>query len=456
VSAERLSALDASFLAVESPATPMHVGWVAEFDPPADGTRPGFDGLFEHIAGRLGRAPRYRQRLAGVPLAMHDPVWVDDPGFDPADHLLPADGADLSALVDGVLSTPLVRDRPLWEISIAVRPDGGSALVGKMHHCMVDGAAVVELGNLLLDADPEGRRAPAAEPEWIPAPAPSARDRFTRAVMERAGDGAALALAPARLLGSPRRMRGLPAALERIGRTAAHTLLPPAPASALNRPGSARRHHVRVTRTLDEIRAIRKRFRVTPNDVLLAACAGALRRFAQRRGEAPVPLKAMVPADVRSIDDEAGTGNRISFVFIELPCAEPDPVARLQAVGAATAQRRDGREAEELDAAFRAIARTPTPLQHMLAHAFAHPRLFNLTVSSVPGPAVPRYLRGCRLRTVHSAVPLAGRHALSIGIVTVAGNACLALTADAETLPDADLLAADLDAALDELLAARR
>ena len=200
VSAERLSALDASFLAVERPDAPMHVGWVATFDAPERGPRPAFDELFEHIAGRLGRAPRYRQRLAAVPLAMHDPVWVDDAGFDARAHLLPGDGRDLGALVDSVLSAPLERDRPLWEISIADSlPDGGLALVGKMHHCMVDGAAVVELGNLLLDADPDGPDDASAEPAWSPAPAPSAGERLARAAVERAGDAAALALAPARL-----------------------------------------------------------------------------------------------------------------------------------------------------------------------------------------------------------------------------------------------------------------
>jgi diacylglycerol O-acyltransferase / wax synthase len=453
---ERLSALDASFLAVESDTAPMHVGWVARFDPPEVGARPGFEELFEHLAGRLGRAPRYRQRLAGVPLGLHDPVWVDDERFDSREHLLHGQGRDLGALVDAVLSTPLARDRPLWEITIADDlPDGQIALVGKMHHCMVDGTAVAELGNLLLDSDPDGWRESDAEPAWSPAPPPSARERLARAMVERAGDTAALALGPARVAGSPRRLRGLPGAVGRGARTLAHMTLPPAPGSPLNRPGSARRHHVRVTRSLDEIRAVRRRFRVTPNDVVLTACAGGLRRFAERRGDAPQPLKAMVPADVRSSEDAAGTGNRISFVFVELPCAEPDPVERLQTVNRATAQRRRDGEADDLDAAFRVIARTPTPLQHALAQAFAHPRLFNLTVSSVPGPAVPRYLRGCRLREVHSAVPLAGRHALSIGVVTVAGNACFGVTADAVALPDADDLAADIDAAIDELLAAQ-
>ena len=147
-----------------------------------------------------------------------------------------------------------------------------------------------------------------------------------------------------------------------------------------------------------------------------------------------------MPADVRSSEDAAGTGNRISFVFLELPCHEPDPVRRLRRIGAATAQRRRDGDAEGLDAAFGLLARTPGPFQHALAHAFAHPRLFNLTISSVPGPAVPRYLRGCRLREVWSAVPLAERHALSIGVVTVAGSACFGMYSDAETLPDADLL----------------
>jgi WS/DGAT/MGAT family acyltransferase len=442
---DRLSALDASFLAVEGDTTPMHVGWVATFDGPS----PGFDALFEHIAGRLEHAPRFRQRLADVPLGVHDPVWVDDPRFDPGEHLRAASG-DLDTVVDDVLSSPLARDRPLWEITIV---DGERpALVGKMHHCMVDGTAVVQLGNLLLDPDPDDWRKRHAEAAWTPAAEPSPGARLAHGMVERAGDVAGLVLEPARLAASPGRWGGVPAAIARGLRTGARTLLPPAPASPLNRPGTAHRHHVRVTRTLDEIRTVRRRFRVAPNDVVIAAAAGGLRRFFESRGEPPQRLKAMVPADVRGSDD-ADTGNRISFVFFELPCDEPDPVERLRAVNRATAERdRDG-TAEALDLAFRALARTPGPLQHALAHAFAHPRLFNLTVSSVPGPAVPRYLHGCRLRAVHSSVPLAARHALSIGVVTVAGNACVGITADPSTLPDADVVGAGFHESLDELLA---
>lgn len=456
---ERLSALDASFLAVESPSAPMHVGWVAVFDPPENGSRLGFAELFEHITGRLDRAPRYRQRLAGVPFGLHEPIWVDDADFDPAAHLLHAAGEDLTALVDTILSSPLARDRPLWEMWIAdALPEGGLALVGKMHHCMVDGVAVAQLGELLLDSKPDvsGEASPEEAGRWSPARAPSRGGRLARGLVDRVADGAALALAPLRLASSPSRVRGLPGAVGAGARTLAHTLLPPAPSSPLNRPGSAERHHVRVTLPVADLRALRRRFGVTPNDVVLAACAGALRRFAERRGEAPQRLKVMVPADVRSQTDSAGTGNRISFLFIELPCDEPDPVARLNSIHRATAQRERDGEAKDLDAALGAFALTPGPVHRALAHIFAHPRLFNLTISTMAGPAGPRYLRGARLREAYSAVPLAARHALSIGIVTVAGQACFSIYADALTLPQTDELGRDLHHARDELLATQR
>ena len=441
MAAERLSALDASFLAVESPSAPMHVGWVSTFAAPEEGPRPGFDELFAFLAGRLAHAPRWRQKLAPVPLGVHEPAWVDDPDFDPAEHVLHAPGDDLDAIADEIFSTPLPRDRPLWQFWIADQlADGRIAMVCKAHHCMVDGIAITELGRLILDAEPFEDRGEPDAPDPVPTPSPG--HRFARGVVDRAGDGAALALSPLKLVGSPGRLRGVTG----LARTVAHTLLPPAPESPLNRPGSPHRRHVRITRSLDDLRSIRRRFGVTPNDVVLAACAGALRTFA-----GPERLKVMVPADVRGAGD-ADSGNRISFVFLELPCDEPDPVERLRAIHRATSER--GRDAGDLDAAFQAIALTPSPVQRALAHAFAHPRMSNLTISSVPGPAVTRYMQGCRLLTVHSAVPLSERHALSIGVVMTGGNVCFGIYADAQTLPDADYLGEDLEVAFDELLSA--
>src|SRR4051794_16360109 len=176
---QRLSALDASFLAVESPSAHMHVGWAATFAVPEHGPRPGFDALFAHIASRLGRAPRYRQRLAPDALGLSAPLWVDAEDFDPGEHIHRSAAERLEDLADAVLSEPLRRDRPLWELWIAPRlADGRIGLVGKAHHCMVDGLAAVELGSLLLDIEPEP--CVADEDDWQPAPAPHALELLAR------------------------------------------------------------------------------------------------------------------------------------------------------------------------------------------------------------------------------------------------------------------------------------
>ena len=160
MSPARLSALDAAFLSLESAGAPMHVGWAAVFAPPASGPRPRYEDVLAHIASRLGRAPRYRQKLAAVPFGLGDPVWVDDPAFDVADHVRRAAHGDFALLVDEVLSAPLQPDRPLWELWIAERLDDGMiGVVGKAHHCLVDGLAAVELMALLLDPSPDAAAA---------------------------------------------------------------------------------------------------------------------------------------------------------------------------------------------------------------------------------------------------------------------------------------------------------
>ena len=185
---QRLSALDASFLAVEGPSAHMHVGWAATFEPPEHGPRPGFEDLFAHIAGRLARAPRFRQRIAPDALGLNAPLWIDAEDFDPAEHIHRSAAEDLPQLADAVLSEPLRRDRPLWEFWIADRlHDGRIGLVGKAHHCMVDGLAAVELGTLLLDTGPDAGRSPRTTTTGCPPPPP------TRSSCSPAGPGIARA-----------------------------------------------------------------------------------------------------------------------------------------------------------------------------------------------------------------------------------------------------------------------
>ena len=445
----RLSALDASFLAVESPSAHMHVGWAATFTPPADAPPPSFEVLFHHIAGRLGRAPRYRQRIAPDALGLNAPLWIDAEEFDPSEHIHHSAAEQLEDLADAVLSEPLRRDRPLWEFWIAPSlADGRIGLVGKAHHCMVDGLAAVELGSLLLDADPAPVPDP-AEVEWLPAPAPNPLELLARGAWDRTREQLSLLRTPLELARAP---LALPAFGFRTARALAGAVLPFAPQSAFNEPSSPDRHLATARRPLDQLRAIRSAYGVTVNDVVLAAVAGAVRRHAERRSERPRDLKVMVPVNVRT-EGDGELGNRITFMFVELPASLSDPLHRLERVNSATRSRKEAGVPENADAALQALAYAPRSVQKVAAHALASPRVYNLVVSNIPGPRIPMWMCGCRLREAYPVVPLSDGHALSVGMTTIGDDACFGLYADPETLPDADALALDLGAALDELRA---
>jgi diacylglycerol O-acyltransferase / wax synthase len=186
---------------------------------------------------------------------------------------------------------------------------------------------------------------------------------------------------------------------------------------------------------------------------VLAASAGALRAYMTEHDDEPVPLKTMVPVSVRTEDDEGQFGNRISFMFVELPCDEPDSVRRLERVHAATAQRKEAREPEQSDAVLNAASYLPRLFQRAMSRAVASPLLFNLVVSNIPGPRETMWMCGLELEESYPIVPLADRHALSIGMTTIKDDACFGLYADRATLPDADRMAWHLDAAIDELYA---
>ncbi len=445
----RLSALDASFLSVETPTAHMHVGWVAVFSAPAEDRLPRFSQLRDHIELRMARAPRYRQKLASVPLGLHAPEWVDDVDFSIDRHLYRAPGP-LHGLVDEVMSMPLRRDRPLWEIWIC--EDIGNqqmALVGKMHHCMVDGLAAVELSSLLLDLTPEPL--PCVSGGWSTGQEPNGLRLLLGAIRDRMEEQLGLLRWPLRAVTSPSRVASeLTSAVPRVARALAHSLRP-APESPLNTPLSPSRRLVWSQRPLDDLREIKRAYGTSVNDVLLAAVAGGVREFVAGQGHQPVPLKAMVPVSLRKGEDVLG--NRVSFVFAELPCEEPDPVRRLHRVATTMTQRKHDRESEGADMALNAAAYTPAVVQHAISRVVASPRTFNLVVSNIPGPAQQLYLCGCPLEAAYPVVPLADRHALSVGMTSVCDSACLGIYADSEAIPDAGRLASDVDAAISELLA---
>jgi diacylglycerol O-acyltransferase len=443
----RLSALDVSFLDVETASAHMHVGWAAVFDPPDDAPAPSFEQFRDHIGRRLHRAPRYRQRLAGVPLGVARPVWVDDDRFDITRHVRPADGASLVELAGSVLSTPLGRDRPLWELWIADKLDDGRiGVVGKAHHCMVDGIAAVELAAVLLDPEPDSP--PEPRDEWEPVESPGPARRLVDGVVDRARDQLALAGSAARLLASP---GAVATGAHRAGRALLSSLAPASPLAALNGPISPYRALATLGRPLDELRAIKHAYGCTVNDVVLAVSCGGVRRYLERHGEAPARLKAMVPVNVRASGAAGEFGNRISFIFLELPCDEPGPELRLRDISHATKRAKASGEPAGATTVLDLAAAAPSAVQRAMSRLVASPRTFNVVVSNIPGPREPLWMLGCRLRETYPVVPLADRHALSIGFTTVAGGAFFGIYADRDAAPDAELLKDDIGDALDEL-----
>jgi WS/DGAT/MGAT family acyltransferase len=426
----------------------MHVGWAATFKPPDGKSAPRFAELRDHIATRLSRAPRYRQRIARVPLGLNAPIWVDDESFDVNRHVIASSSRHLQDLVDSCMSEQLPRDRPLWQICISDRlEDGRIGLVGKAHHCMVDGIAAVELASLLLDPTPDP---PASDPDhWRPEPAPGPGRRLVGGIWDLVRSQASLARLPALLTRSPGKRVG---EAYRAAEAFAQALRPAQPREPVNQPITAARHLAWFDRPFADLKRIGKAFGVSVNDVLLAVSAGGMRAFVADSGQDVAPLKTMVPVNLRGDDEAFKLGNRVSFVFVDLPCDEADPVRRLQDVHLAMSERKEAGDPEAADAALAAIKYLPRAAQHAISRAAASPRSFNITVSNIPGPPQAMYMLGCEMEVAYPVVPIADDHAVSIGMTTVADKACFGFYAARESLPDADRMAAEVDASIDELL----
>lgn len=203
---------------------------------------------------------------------------------------------------------------------------------------------------------------------------------------------------------------------------------------------------------MSDLKEIRARHGASVNDVVLAVSTGALRRYMRRHSDEAVKLKVMIPVNVRGSGDPADGGNEISFLFIELPCDEPDPVRRLEDIQMVMAERKTTHEPQGSQAVLGALRFAPHAVQHALSHAVAAPRTYNLTISNIPGPPKPLYMLGCRMREAYPVVPISDQHGIAIGFTSIAGLGCFGIYADRSSVPDAGLLARDLEESIDELL----
>jgi diacylglycerol O-acyltransferase / wax synthase len=450
----RLRPLDGSFLRVETPNAHMHVGWCALFEPHCDRACPDVFSLRESILARLHLAPRFRQRLAFPPPGFGEPFWVDDTSFDISRHVLalaeedePLSVASFSALADAALSVPLDRKRPLWQVMLApMLDDGRVGMVAKLHHAMADGLAAVDFAVLLFDSSPDPVHAEPGE-EWRPTPEPGRLELAVEAAAGTAGDMLRVARGAATFAMSPRRQATkLAETITRMATVVRDDMLPPAPASTVNVPIGPQRTLVRHRADMADIRRAGRRPRlasagtgehVTVNDVYLAAVAGALRTLALRRGDAPQPLKVMVPVNLRDEGEHGGDGgNRIAFSFIELPLHVATADARLRRVHEATAAFKRSQRPAGSHAMLSAIGLLPDPLKSVAARFAASPRAYNVTISNIPGPSDPLYMLGSQLIEAYPIVPLSEEHALSVGVFGYLDHAHFGFYADPRALPE--------------------
>ena len=448
---DRLSGLDASFLALEKGGAHMHVGSVLVFE----GEAPPYDDLIEQVEQRLHLVPRYRQKLAFPPLAQARPVWVDDPHFNARYHVrhtalpAPAGDAELRRLAGRVFSQQLDRSKPLWEIWLVERvADDRFALVCKTHHALVDGISGVDIITVLFDLEPEP---PAREPApaWYPRPEPTGASLLADALLERAS----LPVDAARTVaGAVTSTTQIARTLSGIASTAAAGLAG-APPSPLNTRIGPHRRFTWVEAELDRLKAVKGALGGTVNDAVLAVVAGALRALLVRRGRDPDAheLRAMVPISVRADTEQGALGNRVSAVSAPLPVDLADPIERFRAVRAALGDLKGSGQAVGAQALTQLAGFAAPTLLDQAARLQSRQRFFNLTVTNVPGPQFPLYALGRRLIAVYPQVPLVQNTALGIAIMSYDGRVFFGLLGDYDAMADLDRFAGDLQSAVAEL-----
>ena len=456
---DRLSGLDASFLSLERSGAHMHVGSVLVFD----GEAPPYEEFVAKLEQRLHLVPRYRQKLAWPPLAQSRPVWIDDPHFNPHYHVrhtalpAPAGDAELKALAGRLFAQGLDRSKPLWELWLVDRVgDDAFAVISKTHHALVDGVSGVDISTVIFDLEPDPPE-PEPAPPWFPRPEPSSATLVGSVFAERAAipfDALRGLFDAARrpekvVTGGGRAAAGL------VSMAAAG--VGGAPPSPLNVRIGPHRRFTWVEADLVQFKAIKGALGGTVNDVVLAVVAGALRAFLIRRGrdaDGAEPLKAMVPVSVRAVEERGALGNRVAAMYAPLPVYEADPIERFRIVHEEMGDLKESGQAVGAEVLTRLAGFAAPTVLDQAARLQTRQRLFNLVVTNVPGPQVPLYLQGRKLRAFYPQVPLTLNTALGIAIMSYDGALDFGLLGDFDALPDLDELAAHLEAAIAELSAA--
>jgi WS/DGAT/MGAT family acyltransferase len=458
---DRLTAVDASFLAQEGPASHMHIGGIVICEGPA----PGYEEMLDHIRTRLHLVPRYRQRLAQPPLETGRPLWVDDPTFNLEYHVrqtaLPAPGseAQLMRLVARIMSQQLDRSKPLWEMWIIEGLDeGGFALISKTHHAMVDGISGVDLATVMFDLSPIPPEVPHSDEPWRPHPEPTGAELVAGGALGLARTVAGGVAGALGIVRNPQAtLHALGEAAEGLGEVV-WAGLNAAPETPLNvEIGPHRRYRV-VRNQLEDFKEVKNAFGGTVNDVVLTVVTGALRDWLHSRGVRTegLELRALVPVSTRSKDEQGHLGNRITVMRGPLPVYIEDPIARLRAVKASMDGLKESKQAVGAEVLTGVQSFAPPTVLAQASRLNFSTRLFNLIVTNVPGPQLPLYVRGRQMHDVFPIAFLPKGHALAIAIMSYNGQMNFGLLGDYDALPDLDRIGDGIEASLTELLVLAR
>jgi WS/DGAT/MGAT family acyltransferase len=461
---QRLTGMDATFLYTETPSAHMHVTGVSVFDPTTVPEGYDFEKVKDLVRNRLQLLPPVRRRLAMIPFGLHHPLWIEDPDFNLDYHIrraaLPSPGSDreLAEFAAEVNSRPLDRSRPLWEMYVIEGLENGMiATITKTHHAAIDGVSGAELTVNLLDLEPEPAVLPPEDPPWQPDKEPSDAELVGYAL-------SSLARQPLAALKAARRTAEMAVGLRRRNREPGITP-PPAPFSApktsINVPITPHRRVAFTEVSLDDVKMVKNAFSgTTVNDVVLALCSGALRRYFDDHNETPEgPLVGMVPISVRTEDQKGTMGNRVSSMFVNLASDIDDPVLRLQVIHEGT---KNAKEQEKAFSAETLTDWTEFAAPAVAARAFrllsntrildrANP-IFNVTISNVPGPNFPLYSAGARMVAMYPLGPILDGGALNITCMSYMGSMFFGLNADRDAVSDVDAIAAHINDALAELV----
>jgi WS/DGAT/MGAT family acyltransferase len=440
---ERLSQDDAQILRLESATIKGHTGKVLILAPDEHGVPLSADRLRQRVAERIDGFPRLKQRVEEPRFRLGRPAWVDAPEFDLDWHIAsdpdaePHSGEELRRRIGEILSERLDHRRPLWRTDVLPLTGGRTALVGRLHHAMADGvSAIAMFSGLLWDAE---ERKPPPKPvvkDAPPVPAPP-----KPAAKDKSGNGAAKSAGEARIL-----VR-LPAALWRELRPGADT--------ALDQHIGPRREVAWTTFPLERLKQIEHGAGegVTVNDVVLAVVAGGLRNWLDEgEGQGKRNLKVQVPVCLHAREEEK-LSNRDSFINVDLPIAEADPLARLREINSETSQRKLEHDADTLYSFFHAVGRF-RPLYKGVTRLTSGPREFALSVSNVPGPRQRAVICGHAVEEFCSFAEPADRHALRVSVVSLAGELAFGLCSDPDAIADLDDLRGALADSIEELEAA--